>query len=243
MPRRLSAILPAVVAVLFATPSHAAIMLATWTSLITDVGGPQKILPDTSLVGTELKVELRYDTARALVTDGIDEGGAFLHLASDKEHPPVLGLTLTYGGTNYDLGSSVGLDIMHGSDPRLPSYSRARMRHIKPLSYDQDLMIDFDMLSVGGVGDVPLDFEKPFSLDFFGNTTIRFVINETQSSPGSDVSIRAAASGDSRGKLTVVQLAPTAPVPEPTTWALLIVGFGVTGASLRRRAPAAAGIA
>jgi hypothetical protein len=34
-------------------------------------------------------------------------------------------------------------------------------------------------------------------------------------------------------------VAPTLPVPEPTTWAMMIMGFGIVGLALRRRAMAA----
>jgi hypothetical protein len=40
--------------------------------------------------------------------------------------------------------------------------------------------------------------------------------------------------------LYLISLAPTTGVPEPASWALLIVGFGLTGAVMRRRAAATA---
>ena len=39
---------------------------------------------------------------------------------------------------------------------------------------------------------------------------------------------------------TSVFLVPLAAVPEPASWALMIAGFGLVGAAMRRRAAAAA---
>jgi hypothetical protein len=41
-------------------------------------------------------------------------------------------------------------------------------------------------------------------------------------------------------KLLSVPLQPTTPIPEPASWALLIAGFGLTGATMRRRRRVAA---
>lgn len=48
--------------------------------------------------------------------------------------------------------------------------------------------------------------------------------------------------GISRGNGTfagTVSFAPTAPIPEPTTWALLLLGFAAVGFSMRRSKPSA----
>ncbi|WP_074204604.1 PEPxxWA-CTERM sorting domain-containing protein [Parasphingorhabdus marina] len=38
-----------------------------------------------------------------------------------------------------------------------------------------------------------------------------------------------------RGVLTVTNTNPAPAIPEPSTWAMLILGFGTVGSSLRRR--------
>ena len=37
------------------------------------------------------------------------------------------------------------------------------------------------------------------------------------------------------GGASVLTITPGAPVPEPSAWALMLLGFGVLGAGLRRR--------
>jgi hypothetical protein len=40
---------------------------------------------------------------------------------------------------------------------------------------------------------------------------------------------------DQRGELVVTDLGPSGGIPEPDTWSLMIAGFGLAGAALRRR--------
>lgn len=48
-------------------------------------------------------------------------------------------------------------------------------------------------------------------------------------------SIVAVAGNDEAGQLVINTFTPTPPIPEPSTWALMISGFGLAGAALRRR--------
>lgn len=47
--------------------------------------------------------------------------------------------------------------------------------------------------------------------------------------------IQAVAGNDDAGQLVITTFTPTPGVPEPSTWAVMILGFGLAGATLRRR--------
>jgi hypothetical protein len=47
--------------------------------------------------------------------------------------------------------------------------------------------------------------------------------------------IEAVAGNDDAGQLVIRTFTPTPTVPEPSTWAMMIAGFGFAGACLRRR--------
>ncbi len=91
-----------------------------------------------------------------------------------------------------------------------------------------------DLLSVGtfvGVNSITLDSTKN-DLGFFlkgastSDTSVLGGIDYTASTPPKFFSART---------VTVVSTDLTAAVPEPSTWALMILGFGAVGAAMRRR--------
>ncbi|OHB31284.1 MAG: hypothetical protein A2790_01845 [Phenylobacterium sp. RIFCSPHIGHO2_01_FULL_69_31] len=47
--------------------------------------------------------------------------------------------------------------------------------------------------------------------------------------------IQAVAGNDDAGQLVITTFTPTPGIPEPSTWAVMILGFGLAGAALRRR--------
>jgi len=61
------------------------------------------------------------------------------------------------------------------------------------------------------------------------------------SSSADSNSISLSLSGLAAGDVFELQLAPTSAVPEPATWAMMIVGFGAVGAAMRRRQKLATG--
>jgi hypothetical protein len=60
------------------------------------------------------------------------------------------------------------------------------------------------------------------------------------SSPGQANALPRARFAGTRLNFQVIRLDNTPAVPEPASWALMIAGFGLTGAALRRRTPATA---
>ena len=52
--------------------------------------------------------------------------------------------------------------------------------------------------------------------------------------------LQAVAGNDDASQLVITTFTPTPGVPEPGTWAMMIVGFGLAGGMLRNRAYARA---
>lgn len=104
--------------------------------------------------------------------------------------------------------------------------------------------------------DVLIEFENPFTYDPAQGDLLLDVFNFSGGQTGlfdyvtggSDVLTRVvgpqgnvnAPSAFFQQKAGLVTAFATAPVPEPATWALMIAGFGLVGAAMRRRAAVAA---
>ncbi len=77
--------------------------------------------------------------------------------------------------------------------------------------------------------------------DFFGGTSLFGAIGPqlfsgTESSPVLTLGTFALTEFGGNGKYTLnVGISPVTPVPEPTTWAYFLVGFGAVGAATRYR--------
>lgn len=77
----------------------------------------------------------------------------------------------------------------------------------------------------------------PTPLTFYG---VRIVASNVQLSAADSATYTQASLSIGTGSAVLNQATPTSPVPEPHTWALMILGFGASGAMLRRRPRAAA---
>ncbi len=68
------------------------------------------------------------------------------------------------------------------------------------------------------------------------NTFISNVLNGVWTGNVGNVRVLASNTGQSQNQVYYVPGTPQSPVPEPSTWALLLSGFAMVGAALRRRA-------
>ncbi len=96
-----------------------------------------------------------------------------------------------------------------------------------------DLIFNFDSNGLFLIGETPNLFGKAYCVD------------GAQSSPGcigsagSEVITRAGITLVTLdGSAVLASATPGGAVPEPATWALLVAGFGLTGAAIRRRTKA-----
>lgn len=65
-----------------------------------------------------------------------------------------------------------------------------------------------------------------------GNNVLQFVVTNEGQAEGNPSGLRV--------EFLSSNVAPAGGVPEPASWAMMIAGFGLVGAAMRRRAPAAA---
>ena len=103
----------------------------------------------------------------------------------------------------------------------------------------------------GGAIDVQLETLISASNELFGGTSLASFSHNAVGSDSDNVNtafatgagtysvtekytLTALSSGTERSASPTITLATTAPIPEPATWALMIMGFGGAGAMLRR---------
>ena len=82
-----------------------------------------------------------------------------------------------------------------------------------------------------------VDPSDPFaSATIFGNDLIgaQVYVDFSNGLRGSGL-IEAVAGNSDAGQLVIRTFTPTPAIPEPSTWAMMISGFGLAGAALRRR--------
>jgi len=244
------AALAATAALAVAQPSHATLMQAVFTGTINAdlIGGAGSAgffgLQEDQLIGQAFTMTFRYDTSLGTLTEGdgqaILEGGATPGTTS-----PVLSSTLTINRVTLSIPSVVSSDIgaNDGSGGQTPGECIQSFGFSAPNdatnidaclsipSTPQGLDFSAPFEAHGGGGDVS-DFSlideataRPFRLiDITGRATDLVVTRVSDAGGGGGGGAGGGADG--------------AGVPEPTTWALLIAGFGLAGARLRARKPA-----
>lgn len=244
---RSSALLGAATAALTlaALPANAAIMLFTRTFTI--YGGSAS---DPTLINrvrnTQLKVAVKVDTDQGAFepkdpTDRVEFVHAFfqnpvLEIAYEFDGFPVVisGAAIANGSGN--------ISIENVQDPRQDNQNLFMTREY--VDQGQLLGLGAEMFATLPTGAIGLDLTKPFSAGAKGagrfsyfhlRNGVRESGNLILTAPPLGAGLDSAAN-DFDASIQVERL-DTA-VPEPATWALMISGFGLAGAALRRRGAA-----
>jgi hypothetical protein len=210
-------------AIVAGSPAPAAVMMATFYGS-TDFGGHDYAglfgTPDSSLAYKSMSLTFVYDTALGarVTTTGED-------------------IVVQSGGLNPILSASITIDGVT-LDLDLPDYGYASStddywtwlsaRGTNPANYDNELSA-----MVIGSG-MPGDLETPFMAYGYGGGSLRLwsPTNFGEALAETDFNLGGV-------EVTYVDPSSPGPVPEPTTWALMIAGFGLAGAALRARRLAA----
>jgi hypothetical protein len=219
---------------LSATSAQAALVDLTWSGTATGNDGLGLFGAPAFLTGVAYTATYRFDTTVGFSqnnTDGVDQvvGGSFF----DPDQPiPLISASITINGVTVDAngdyyslyfrqsgeGSSQLTNLAQRENPGNPQpyggelFQRVfRLGNFYGRPLDQAGVFDFD------ASDNPGGHFNFFNVDAMGNL----------SGPNTDLSIIPDH--------LVIALAPSVAVPEPATWAIMICGFGLAGAALRRR--------
>jgi hypothetical protein len=215
------------VATLAASPAFAGNLLVngsfenglnSWTAGGTsDDGFPPSVIP--YCCGAAFGETVPPDNAAT--NPGFDAVGDHgLYFVADLAHPQTLSQVVNIvAGTSYTFGFDVYLP-QNGFNNNFDATLSATIGNTQFASFAASTMqpVTWTHFSSAGTANItgPVDFV--FAYNSFGQPAKDFVVDR----------VYFATTADTRG------------VPEPATWALMIGGFGLAGAALRRRRLAAA---
>jgi hypothetical protein len=217
---------------LFAQPAAAAVMMATFTGTVVQPGG--------LLNGNAFTATFRYDTNVGNLTllDGVEiiSGGSFDGLGGAPFSPMQFFSMRITGGSQYDITVSNPEDFSS-----IGNYASAGNQYYGTTGYfdvhaesdirDESIgFLEFAIIDVEGFAPTGLALDTPFAGAVSGGGTQYSYGRFENGFQIQSLSVNLAPS--------YVTVESVGGIPEPATWAMLITGFGLTGAMMRRRARA-----
>jgi len=199
-------------------PSQAAVMVATWSTTIQQVRQPDELVPGPDLVGEAFQIKLTYDTELGDLYEQEKDGRPYSFLLEG-----LLSAAVSYGDepfSNIDL-TGYSSEQKYGLGDTGPFGYSSLSTQIPGGGF-----LAFDLLT-SRADRASHDLTQPFATAFEGEGLFIVV------TPDFEFQLDLASTDGKPGWLTVERQA--AAVPEPATWALMISGFGMAGAALRRR--------
>lgn len=207
----------AVLLATFAQPAAAVVMLATYTGTVYQPGGP--------LDGKNFTATYRYDTSIGRSTAGTtDSVGGGIYLGPTAPIPIQWVTMQIEGASIYDVAKAPLTAMGVNSDSS--GYITHWVQDDAP-GIDGWTVVAF--VELQGIASPGANLEVPFSstvYDFAGRGHFYYSLRDP-----SGTEQRALDVGLRPTYITVMAVA----VPEPGSWAMMILGFGLIGGTMRRR--------
>jgi len=225
-----------------AASADAAVMVASYSGVFFS-GNDQAgifVTPNGSLAGYRFVASYTYDTALGVRTTVPGVSDKILGGDSTGDATPILSATLSLNGVTYDFSSNY-----HGYVLVQADFAGHNTVFDTPHLLSQYLTAYSELsgapTSLEGSGqDLHTVYQSQVDFEIFGRPSLTDPFTRTwgQTKFGSDLTYSVAPLDDDGGGGGGGGHAGG--VPEPSAWTLLIAGFGLAGAALRRRAGAPA---
>ncbi|HEY0437051.1 MAG TPA: PEPxxWA-CTERM sorting domain-containing protein [Phenylobacterium sp.] len=208
--------------------TQAAVQVATYTGIIMSGTDDRSLFGGGDLTGDHFTAVLTYDTSIGL--RGQDHNHPAYDDLKNATFPvafPLISTEFTVNGHTFDFFSDTFAQVRTG-DAGTIGFA---------LHGDQAGPIEFRaaILLIARAAHLPTDLDKGFDGDTGGETFGNFNIRNEDFTPPDH-----GPYDITQGVLRTLHYHVTGPIdpigtPEPATWALMLTGFGLAGAGLRRR--------
>ncbi len=225
-----------------ATPASTKVMSATFTTTLThgvDYTSYFSSPGVTALAGQPIAIEFIYDTSLGLDTST----STLLQRRGGTDFTAdlfILGTTVTIGGTSLGIQSrdqQIWNVVPSANQYDTGSYGFSTDDKVYQVGGVTGALASRDSVAVSGSGKgISADLTKEGS---YALTSVNAIIFLTEFKPPynwTDARYNVTANGSGPGTLVVREVNAVAAVPEPATWALMLLGFGAVGGTMRGRA-------